>query len=165
MLSSKVCVSALLNGLVAALICQLGDSHYRTRERAHAALHALAPLAYVQLEHATRHHDAEIAHRAARLYQPYREMKCARVAAGLCKTPPPWIYLECSYEMHGWIEKAEIAGADKGGPSWTNYRIATLLWATQQLLDGRPVTEIQARLEMMASEERRWKMAYAPPPP
>ena len=157
---------ALLNGLVALLIEQLGHPSYHYRQSADRALHALAPIAQVQLEQATKQADAEIAHRAWRIWAPYREKHLERVAFNL-RTAWPWIHMHNQHELCDWLERAKERWPElpTGGPEWCEWRAAAKLWAKSRLLAGDPVTLIRSELDRMAEEERRWKLAYQNPPP
>lgn len=157
--------ASLLNGLVALLIEQLGHPHYHHRAKADATLHVLAPVAYVQLERATKHKDAEIAHRAWRIWTPYRAKQLERQAFGM-RAKWPWIHLDDAYAQYDWLERAKARWPEvpAGGPEWAEWRYATRLWAAARLIAGDSLSQIHHELERMAEEERRWRQWYAPPP-
>jgi hypothetical protein len=156
----SILTQSLIHGLLGLLVQQLGDDSYRKRDLAHKFLKPIAWLAAEHLEQATRHHDAEIATRAGKLYAPIREHKCEQVAFTL-RPKMPWLYLADSYQQHFWIERAEKQyGAPGGAPDWPNYRVATKLYAKQLLLDGRALSEIHILLDHMQHAELDWIRRY-----
>jgi hypothetical protein len=145
--------------LLAYLVCQLGADRWQDRDRCHKALARLAPIAASHLERGTKSPDAEIAHRSWQLYLPEWIRRCEAQAMGFCSTMP-WLYLSDSYELWWWLELADMRGAEKGGPDFPNYRLATTLWAARQLRDGRSAFDIQLDLCQMARQESLWRAMH-----
>jgi len=154
-----MCVCFLLLDCVLSLnVDKLGDRSFRRREEAHRLLAGCGPLAVRHLQRAQNSPDPEIARRATILLGPYAEQIAERNSHGVLPTSwprRPWLFLdEC--EMSHYLSLARERLSKAGPPEWPEYREATRLWVRSRLLQRRPVEEIRAELDRMASEERGW---------
>lgn len=164
-------VYSLLHLLPAPLSERLGSAQFRQREAAHRALAHLGRLALPALEHAVRSHSsAEARRRCEALLAPYA-WELAYRDAGRLRSPMPWIDSRVGgfqppvvVECWDWVMKARSRGCkrfgEQGGEDYPDYREATRLWVASQLLQRRPLSEINHALDLLQGMEIVWKASH-----
>src|SRR5262249_15824585 len=126
---------------------------FRKREAAHKALRSAAEVCVLHLAAATKHPDAEIAVRAARLYERFRIKKIERLGDALC---PKWPGINLGgFDVQAyWLDQARAQAP--AGSDWPDWRLATRLYARHRLLHGASISEVRAEIACMAAVEREF---------
>lgn len=150
--------------VIAVLISQLGSPSFPTRERAHAALHALGAEAHPQLLAAETHADHEIRARSRLILDQWHVANAERMAAA--HESLPWIStdpLNDEPETKAYVARAlgseephtfEIVDAA--------LRNATYLMIVDMYRTRRTPAEIAAALRALAAAEEECRQYTGP---
>ena len=147
-------------------IDQLGVDRFRTREAMHRQLEPISGEIVALLEAGTSHNSAEVAIRCRLLYASHAHDR-AWTKAGTMHPKGwnklPWIWLDESYHgpaSDGCVKAARESGCKAGcwRDGWGDWRYATRLWLTNELLLKTRLHKLPGMLNAMADAEVVWML-------